>query len=87
LDQVREALECDVDAILLDNFSVDEIRQAVQIVLEWCQQTGKPKPLIEVSGGVTLENVEDIARTGIDLISVGALTHSASALDISMEIE
>jgi nicotinate-nucleotide pyrophosphorylase (carboxylating) len=87
LDQVREALECEVDAILLDNFSVDEIRQAVQIVRDWIQRTGRLKPLIEVSGGVTLENVEDIARTGIDLISVGALTHSASALDISMEIE
>lgn len=87
LDQVREALECDVDAILLDNFSVDEIRQAVQIVRDWSQRIGKPKPLIEVSGGVTLENVEDIARTGVDLISVGALTHSAPALDISMEIE
>lgn len=87
LDQVREALECDVDAILLDNFSVDEIRQAVQIVRDWCQRTGQPKPLIEVSGGVTLDNVEAIAQTGVDLISVGALTHSASALDISMEIE
>jgi len=87
LDQVREALECEVDAILLDNFSIDEIRQAVQIVRNWCQQNSKSKPLIEVSGGVTLDNVEAIAQTGIDLISVGALTHSAPALDISMEIE
>lgn len=87
LDQVREALECDVDAILLDNFSIDEIRQAVQITHDWSHRTGRPKPLIEVSGGVTLDNVEAIAQTGIDLISVGALTHSAPALDISMEIE
>jgi len=87
LDQVREALECEVDAILLDNFSVDEIRQAVQIVRDWSQRTGRLKPLIEVSGGVTLDNVEAIAQTGVDLISVGALTHSAPALDISMEIE
>jgi nicotinate-nucleotide pyrophosphorylase (carboxylating) len=87
LDQVREALECEVDAILLDNFSVDEIRQAVQIVREWSQRTGRPKPLIEVSGGVTLDNVEAIAQIGVDLISVGVLTHSAPALDISMEIE
>jgi len=87
LDQVREALECEVDAILLDNFSVDEIRQAVQITHDWSHRTGRPKPLIEVSGGVTLDNVEAIAQTGIDLISVGALTHSAPALDISMEIE
>jgi nicotinate-nucleotide pyrophosphorylase (carboxylating) len=87
LDQVREALECEVDAILLDNFIVDEIRQAVQIVCDWSQRTGRLKPLIEVSGGVTLDNVEAIAQTGVDLISVGALTHSAPALDISMEIE
>jgi len=87
LEQVREALECEVDAILLDNFSMDEIRQAVQIVRDWSQRTGKPKPLVEVSGGVTLDNVEVIAQTGVDLISVGALTHSAIALDISMEIE
>ncbi len=87
LEQVREALECEVDAVLLDNFSVDEIRQAVQIIRDWNQRTGKPKPLVEVSGGVTLDNVEAIAKTGVDLISVGALTHSAPALDISMEIE
>jgi len=87
LDQVREALECEVDAILLDNFNIDEIRQAVQIVQDWSKRTGRPKPLIEVSGGVTLDNVEAIAQTGVDLISVGALTHSAPALDISMEIE
>ncbi|MCS7187500.1 MAG: carboxylating nicotinate-nucleotide diphosphorylase [Armatimonadetes bacterium] len=87
LAQVEEALECNVDAILLDNFSLDEIRNAVQIVREWSQRTGKPRPLLEVSGGIDLENVEAVAQTGIDIISVGALTHSAKALDISLEIE
>lgn len=87
LAQVEEALECNVDAILLDNFSLDEIRKAVQIVREWSQRTGKPRPLLEVSGGIDLENVEAVAQTGIDIISVGALTHSAKALDISLEIE
>lgn len=86
LDQIQEALECGVDAILIDNFGIDEIRRAVQFVNEWTEKVGRPKPLLEVSGGVTLENVEEIAKTGVDLISVGALTHSASALDISMEI-
>ncbi len=87
LEQVQEALECNVDAILLDNFTVDEIRKAVQLVKEWCKKKGSQRPILEVSGGVTLQNVEEIAQTGVDIISVGALTHSASALDISMEIE
>ena len=87
LAQVKEALECDVDAILLDNFSLDEIREAVHLAQEWSQRTGKQRPLLEVSGGINLENVEAIAQTGIDIISVGALTHSAPALDISLEIE
>lgn len=87
LAQVQEALDCDVDAILLDNFGLDEIREAVRIVHDWSQRTGKQRPLLEVSGGINLENVEAIAQTGVDIISVGALTHSAPALDISMEIE
>ncbi len=87
LAQVKEALECNVDAILLDNFSLDEIREAVHLAQEWSQRTGKQRPLLEVSGGINLENVEAIAQTGIDIISVGALTHSAPALDISLEIE
>ncbi len=87
LEQVQEALDCDVDAILLDNFGLDEIREAVRIVHDWSQRTEKQRPLLEVSGGINLENVEAIAQTGVDIISVGTLTHSAPALDISMEIE
>lgn len=87
LAHVQEALECNVDAILLDNFSLDEIREAVRIVQEWSKRMGKQRPLLEVSGGVNLENVEAIAQAGIDIISVGALTHSAPAFDISLEIE
>jgi nicotinate-nucleotide pyrophosphorylase (carboxylating) len=87
LEQVEEALECDVDAILLDNFGLDEIREAVRLAQNWSQRTGKRRPLLEVSGGVNLENVEAIAQTGVDIISVGAITHSAPALDISLEIE
>lgn len=86
LEQVREALECGVDAILLDNMRPDDLREAVEIVRAWSEQMGQPRPLLEVSGGITLESVEAIAQTGIDLISVGTLTHSAPALDISMEI-
>ncbi len=80
LDQVR--LLCDlrgVDIILLDNMTNDQLRQAVQI-------RGDKKILLEASGGVNLDTVASIAATGIDQISVGALTHSARAIDLSMEI-
>ena len=80
LDQVR--LLCDlrgVDIILLDNMTNDQLREAVQI-------RGEKKILLEASGGVNLDTVAAIAATGIDQISVGALTHSARAIDLSMEI-
>lgn len=79
LDQVSEALEIDgIDRIMLDNMSLDMMREAVQLV--------KGKVELEASGGVSLETVRDIALTGVAYISVGALTHSAKALDISLEI-
>ena len=78
LSQLQEALEIKVDIIMLDNMNLDTMREAVKIV--------KSKALIEVSGGITLENVREIAQTGVDLISIGALTHSVKSLDISMEI-
>ena len=80
LEQVR--LLCDlrgVDIILLDNMTNDQLREAVQI-------RGDKKILLEASGGVNLDTVAAIAATGIDQISVGALTHSARAIDLSMEI-
>ena len=80
LDQVR--LLCalrGVDIILLDNMSNDQLREAVQI-------RGDKAIVLEASGGVNLDTVAAIAATGIDCISVGALTHSARAVDLSMEI-
>lgn len=76
LAELREALELKVDRIMLDNMSLDEMREAVQI-------TAGRAPL-EASGNVSLENVVAVAATGVDYISVGALTHSAKALDISL---
>jgi len=76
MDEVRECLNCTVDIIMLDNMSVAEMREAVKLA--------DGKVLLEASGGVTLENVRQIAETGVDLISIGALTHSAPACDISM---
>lgn len=78
LSQLQEALEMKVDIIMLDNMNLNTMKKAVKTV--------KGKALIEASGGVTLEKVRKIAQTGVDLISVGALTHSVKSLDISMEI-
>lgn len=78
LDQVKDALSEGVDVILLDNMTPDQLRQAVTLV------AGKVK--LEASGGVTLQNVRSIAETGVDYISVGALTHSARGVDIGLDI-
>jgi nicotinate-nucleotide pyrophosphorylase (carboxylating) len=78
LDEVLEAIDCKVDFIMLDNFSVPLIREAIILV------NGKCK--LEASGGINLKNVKQIAETGVDFISVGALTHSVKALDISLDV-
>ena len=78
LDQVAEALDVGVDAILLDNMSLEQLREAVDL-------TGG-RARLEASGGVTLDTIRAIAETGVDEISVGALTHSASSLDVSLEL-
>jgi nicotinate-nucleotide pyrophosphorylase (carboxylating) len=78
LDQVGEALAAGADRILLDNMSPDELRAAVSLA------AGRIE--LEASGGVSLETVRAIAETGVDFISVGALTHSARALDVSLEV-
>jgi len=77
IDQLKEALEGNADVILLDNMGVDEIRTCVEMVAG--------RALIEASGGITLANVRAVAEAGVDFISVGRLTHSAPALDISLE--
>jgi len=79
LDQVDEALAAGARMILVDNMTLDQIREAVR--------RAKGRARIEVSGGVTLERIPEIAATGADFVSVGALTHSAPAVDISFEIE
>ena len=79
MPDVDEALAARADTILLDNMTIDAIRQAVALA------RGRAK--IEISGGVTLERIPELAATGADFVSVGALTHSAPAVDISFEIE
>lgn len=82
-DDVVEALEAGADRLLLDNMGADELRAAVAARDERAAPDA-PSPALEASGGITLENVADVAATGVDFISVGALTHSAPALDLSM---
>jgi len=82
LDEVREALEAGADRLLLDNMSLDLLRESVA-----ARDGTRTGTLLEASGGVELGTVRAIAETGVDLISVGALTHSAPALDLSMLLE
>ncbi len=79
LEQLKEALDLDVEIIMLDNMSVDDMKKAVEIT--------NGKSLLEASGNVTEENIKEIAQTGVDIISLGALTHSVKAFDISMKMD
>ncbi len=77
-DELREALDAGADVIMLDNMSSSDMTQAVKIT--------NGRALLEASGNITIDNIRLIAETGVDLISIGALTHSARAVDISMKI-
>jgi len=79
LEELAEALDAGADIVMLDNMDIPAMRAAVAM-------TGG-RALLEASGGVTLDTISEIASTGVDLISVGALTHSAPALDISLEFD
>lgn len=79
LDQVEEAIRAGADIIMLDNMSPSLMEQAVKII--------DGKALIEASGNVTLDNIQEVAASGVDIISVGAITHSIKAMDISMKFE
>ena len=78
-EEVKEAMAAGADVIMLDNMDLEQIRQAVRMI--------DKKALVEVSGNVTRERLRELAKTGVDLISIGALSHSAVAVDLSMRIE
>lgn len=78
LSEVKEAVESGAEVIMLDNMDIDQMEKAVRLI--------NKRAVVEASGGVNLDTIADIAKTGVDLISVGALTHSARACDISMTI-
>jgi nicotinate-nucleotide pyrophosphorylase (carboxylating) len=81
LEELDAVMEHGAEAVLLDNMTPDQVRQAVERV----RKLDRPVPL-EASGGITLENIRSYAETGVNFISVGALTHSVSAVDLSMRI-
>ena len=78
LEQVREAVEAGADIILFDNMTPEQMREGVAIC--------KGRALTEASGGITIDTVRDVAESGVDLLSTGAVTHSVTALDISLEV-
>lgn len=82
LAQLDEALAAGVAIVLLDNFGSTDLATAMARI-----RAANPRPLVEVSGGVTLARIPELARLGVDLVSVGALTHSAPAVDLALEME
>ncbi|MGH1492743.1 MAG: carboxylating nicotinate-nucleotide diphosphorylase [Acidimicrobiales bacterium] len=81
-----EALEAGADIILLDNFTPAELTALVPKVDAWAATTGKNRPLLEASGGITLETLDGYAGTGVDLLSSGSITNSAPVLDIGLDV-
>lgn len=79
IDEVKEAIKAGADVIMLDNMTCEQMREAVKLAAG--------RVLLEASGGITGENLRAVAETGVDIISIGALTHSVNALDISMKID
>ena len=78
-EELREALSCNADVIMLDNMTCEQMKKCVEIA--------DGKAVLEASGNVTLDNMAEVAATGVDIVSVGALTHSVKAFDISLRID
>jgi nicotinate-nucleotide pyrophosphorylase (carboxylating) len=82
VEEAREAMAAGADELLLDNMSPESMREVVEVAA-----AADPRPALEASGGITLVNAREVAATGVDYISMGAITHSAKALDMSLEVE
>lgn len=85
-DQMMQALEAGADIILLDNFTPDDLKALVPRVDQWAADTGGRRPLLEASGGITLDTLDAYADTGVDLVSSGSITNSAQVLDIGLDV-
>jgi nicotinate-nucleotide pyrophosphorylase (carboxylating) len=79
IEEVQEALDCKADIIMLDNMSNDQMREAVKLI--------NKRALVEASGNISEETIYEVAKTGVDIISIGKVTHSAGSIDISMNID
>ena len=79
LDQVKESLSLKIEKIMLDNMSPALVKEAVSLI--------KGRSFVEISGGINMNNIEGYLQPGVNAISIGALTHSAAAIDISLEFE
>lgn len=79
LDEVRDAVDAGAEIIMLDNMDLDQMREAVKLIAG--------RAIVEASGNMTLDRISDVAFTGVDIISIGAITHSAPSVDISMKID
>ncbi len=79
LEEVKEAIESSADIIMLDNMNLEKMEKSVDLIGD--------KAVTEASGGITLDNIKDVAETGVDIISVGALTHQIESIDISLDIQ
>ncbi len=86
LDQLQQALDAGADAVLLDNMTPEEAKAAVSLAEGWAADHGGRRPLLECSGGISLETVAAFSATGVDLISTSQITQSAPALDIGLDI-
>lgn len=85
-DELTQALECGgAHRVMLDNFSVEDTRKAVQMINDYAQQHNTPKVETESSGGITIDTIRNYALCGVDFVSVGALTHSVKSLDLSFK--
>ena len=82
-DQAVEAAEAGADIVLLDNMTPREVRRSLSLLQA---KSIRKRVLVEASGGITRENIASYAKTGVDVVSVGAITHSARAIDMSMEV-
>ncbi len=81
IEELRQAISCGADAVLLDNMDLKQIQEAVSLVKRL-----SPQMLLEASGGITVENLRSVASTGVDIVSCGALTHSVKAVDLSLRL-
>lgn len=86
LSQLSDVLDAGADLVLLDNFVPDQMRVAVGIAVEHAAHSGRPRALLEASGGLTLSDAAAVGATGVDYVAVGALTHSAPVLDVGADL-